>query len=89
MSHPRARILIVDDLQEKLLVYRKKTAVVKSLSDIQMLRPKLKKGDPLSLELTHFLQCVQEGKTPLVSGKHGRDALELAREVLSNLKVHA
>jgi len=80
--------LSLDYADQKLLVYRKKSAVVKSLGDIQVLRPKLKKGDPLSLELTHFLQCVQEGKTPLVSGQHGRDALDLAREVLQNLRIH-
>lgn len=81
--------LSLDYADQKLMVYRKKSAVVKSLTDIQALRPRLKKGDPLALELAHFLQCVQEGTPPMVSGKHGRDALQLAREVLNNLKVHA
>jgi len=81
--------LSLDYAGQKLKVYRKKNQVVKSLRDIQILSPKLAKKDPLAMELDHFLQCVQEGKTPLVSGKHGRDALQLAREVLNNLKVHA
>ena len=61
---------------------------MKSLRDIEIIKPKLKTSEPLALELDHFLACVREGKTPLVSGKHGRDALELAREVLANLKIH-
>ncbi len=79
----------LDYAAPKLQVYKKKAEIVKSLTDISILSPKLSKKDPLTLELDHFIQCVQEGKTPLVSGKHGRDALELAREVLADLKIHA
>ena len=73
----------------KELAHGSFTYVEKSLSDISILKPKLSRRDPLALELDHFIQCVREGKTPLVSGKHGRDALELAGEVLANLKIHA
>jgi predicted dehydrogenase len=81
--------LSLDYAAPKLDVYRKKSATVRSLSDVEIIRPKLVKAEPIALELDHFLQCVREKKTPLVSGKHGRDALELAREVLANLRVHA
>jgi predicted dehydrogenase len=79
----------LDYAAPELKVYRKKSEVVKSLSDISILTPKLTKKDPLELELEHFVECVQKGKTPLVSGRHGRDALALAREVLANLKIQA
>jgi len=62
---------------------------VKSLADIQILKPRLPKMDPLDIEQEHFLECVREGKTPLVSGQHGRDAIELAHEVLAKLTIHA
>jgi predicted dehydrogenase len=81
--------LSLDYAAPKLKVYRKKGAKIRSLMDIEILAPKLAKQEPLALELEHFLQCVRDGKTPLVSGKHGRDALELAREVLNNLRIHA
>ena len=81
--------LSLDYAKPQLAVYRKKGPAIRSLSDIEYLKPKLSKKEPLALELDHFLQCVREGKTPLVSGKHGRDALELAREVLDHLRVHA
>jgi len=81
--------LSLDYAAPQLKVYRKKSEAVKSLSDIQILTPKLSKIDPPALELEHFLRCFREGKTPLVSGEHGRDALQLAREVLANLKIHS
>jgi predicted dehydrogenase len=81
--------LSLDYAGQKLKVYKKKSPVVKSLADIQILRPKLAKKDALALELAHFVQCIQEKRMPLVSGQHGRDALQLAREVLENLRVHA
>lgn len=80
--------LSIDYAAPKLKIYQKKGSVVKNLSDIRILTPKLDRQDPLALEIDHFLECVQEGKSPRVSGKHGRDALELARDVLENLQVH-
>jgi predicted dehydrogenase len=81
--------LSLDYAAPELKVYKKKRDVVKSLSDIQILSPKLSKEDPLALEVDHFLQCVRDKRTPLVAGEHGRDALKLAQEVLQKLKVYA
>ncbi len=81
--------LSLDYAAPKLQVYRKKAEVVKSLSDISILTPKLSKKDPLALELDHFIGCVQGGRTPAVSGREGTSALALAREILENLKIHA
>ena len=50
--------------------------------DIDVIKPKVQTGEPLAYELTHFLNCVIEGKKPLVSGEQGRDALELAHDIL-------
>jgi len=80
--------LTLDYAASELQIYKKKSDVVKKLSDIQIIRPRLLKRDPLAMEQDHFLECVREGKTPLVSGKHGRDAIELAHEVLAKLKIH-
>jgi len=81
--------LSLDYAAPELKVYRKKTEVVKSLRDIQILTPKLAKKDPLALELDHFLQCVREKRSPIIAGEHGRDALRLAQEVLEKLKIYA
>ena len=39
---------------------------------------KIEKGEPLKLELMHFIDCVQRDKKPLVSGEEGKHALEVA-----------
>lgn len=80
--------LSLDYSERSLKIFRKKGAHFKSLSDIDVIRPRLEKVDPLEKELTHFIQCVKEGKQPLVSGEHGRDALELALEILKNMALH-
>jgi predicted dehydrogenase len=76
----------VDYAGKSLKIYRKKTEIVQGLGDIEILKPKLKEDEPLYHELDHFLHCVREGKAPVVSGEHGRDAMELAFEVLKNLQ---
>lgn len=39
---------------------------------------KIEKGEPLKLELLHFVDCVRHDKRPLVSGEDGRHALAVA-----------
>jgi len=80
--------LSLDYSERSLKIYRRKGDVFKSLNDIQILSPKLEKVDPLERELTHFLQCIISGRKPLVSGEHGRDALELALEITKNMTLH-
>jgi predicted dehydrogenase len=47
-----------------------------------------RKGDMLTAELKHFVECVRTGQRPRVSGEDGRDALELAERVLTALRNH-
>jgi predicted dehydrogenase len=47
-----------------------------------------RKGDQLTAELKHFLDCVRTGNQPRVTGRAGRDALELAERVLTALRNH-
>lgn len=49
-------------------------------------KEKIPKEEPLKLELSHFLECVAQGREPLVRGEHGRDALELAVEISEQVK---
>ncbi|MBN1823971.1 MAG: Gfo/Idh/MocA family oxidoreductase [Endomicrobiales bacterium] len=77
----------IDYAGKSLKVYRKRKEVVKSLSDVDVLKPKLKTDEPLYCEIDHFLNCVKEGKQPSVTGEHGRDALEIAYEVLKKLNT--
>src|SRR5262245_60480104 len=47
-----------------------------------------RKGDQLTAELKHFVDCVRTGNRPRVSGRDGRDALELAERVLTAMRNH-
>jgi predicted dehydrogenase len=47
-----------------------------------------RKGDQLTAELRHFVDCVRTGRRPRVTGEDGRDALALAERVLSAVRQH-
>jgi predicted dehydrogenase len=47
-----------------------------------------RRGDQLTAELKHFLDCVRTGTRPRVTGRDGRNALELAERVLTALQAH-
>ncbi|MCX7918831.1 MAG: Gfo/Idh/MocA family oxidoreductase [bacterium] len=69
----------LDYATPELKIYRK---VVKHGKPIILLRKvSIEKKEPLRLELESFISCVRAGKPPIVSGEHGRDALELALEI--------
>jgi len=50
-------------------------------------RRRLKKEEPLKRELTHFLQCVREGREPAVTGEHGQNALEVAIQIVEQIQT--
>lgn len=65
----------LDYVKQEAFVYRK--------HDNQILKHALpiEREEPLKQELKHFLECVRDDKTPIVSGKEGRDALAVALEI--------
>jgi predicted dehydrogenase len=77
----------IDYAGKSLNVYTKKEGKEKinSLFDIDIKKPKLPSNEPLFYELDNFLSNVIEGKKPLVSGEQGRDAVELALNILQNM----
>lgn len=75
----------IDYIKPSLKIYRKKNPTVKSFDDIEFIHPKLKIKEPLVLELEHFIESVATGKKPIVAGEHGRDALEIALEIVKKL----
>ncbi len=69
-----------------LKIYRKKTPVIKSLKDIEILRPKFPKTEPLRNEHLHFLDCIRHHRKPWPSGEHGTEALKLALQISEELE---
>jgi predicted dehydrogenase len=78
----------IDYAGKSLKVYAKKEGKEKitSLFDIDVKKPKLPSNEPLFYELDNFLSNVSEGKKPAVSGEQGRDAVELALNILKNMQ---
>ncbi len=46
----------------------------------------LERGEPLKLEIDAFLRCVQDKKAPLVSAAQGKRALEVAFEIIRQIR---
>jgi predicted dehydrogenase len=79
----------LDYSDKSLQVVRKKDGPLKSVLDLSVSRPKIELRDALETELRHFIRCVKEGRSPIVDGRHGRDALELALEIRREMKVYS
>lgn len=77
----------VDYAGKSLKMYTKKEGKEKitSLFDIDIKKPKIPSNEPLFYELDNFLNSVIEGKKPMVSGEQGRDAVELALNILKQM----
>lgn len=45
------------------------------------MEPKIEKDEPLRLELKHFLECVEQGKEPMITGEDGLKTLEIALKI--------
>lgn len=71
--------------KQNLKIYKKKCEQLRSIKDVKMLRPRIKKNEPLFLELKDFIRCVMEKSLPLVCGVQGRNALQLALDVTKKI----
>jgi len=67
----------------KKLLHAKDATIVSEFGGRRIVREPvpIAKDEPLKLELRHFVGCVQEHLTPMVSGESARRALELAFEI--------
>ena len=52
-------------------------------------KPEVTPGEPLRLEIESFLESVRTRRTPQVTARQGRNALELALEIQSQMAAHA
>jgi len=72
-------------INQEMEVYRKKPLKKRRKDGISIAierrKIRVKKEEPLKLELAHFVDCVKKGIEPMVTGEHARDALELALEI--------
>jgi len=76
------------DLQQKILtVIRKKgDAPVESPAQVSIDEQSFDQGDALLDEITAFLKSIREGTLPVVTGEHGKRALETATRIAELVK---
>jgi predicted dehydrogenase len=48
--------------------------------------PYIKQEEPLKVECHHFLECIQQGKTPLTHGRHGEELVKILEAASTSLK---
>jgi len=78
--------LSLDYGNTSLKICRKKAATIKSLKDVEVVRPKFPKTEPLRNEHLHFLDCIRHNRKPWPSGEHGMEALKLALQIAEELQ---
>lgn len=49
--------------------------------------PYIKQEEPLKVECQHFIDCIQNGKEPLSSGRYGRDLVRILEASSQSLKL--
>ena len=67
-------------LTQEVAIFRK------TGSNILKEKIRVKKKEPLKRELKSFIECVQAGTKPIISGVEGRRALAVALEILEKIK---
>lgn len=75
----------VDFIHQQAKIYRKKIKYAKSVQDIELIRPKIVKDEPLKLELQSFVKSVIDKQKPIVTGEHAKNALSVANEIIKQL----
>jgi len=51
-----------------------------------VLEPIIRQGEPLKLELQHFVECISEGRRPLVDAYDGLKAVAVAEAILESME---
>jgi len=82
--------LSTDYSEQEVLVYRKKPGRVEpGRSPMELVTVEslpVEREEPLKRELESFVECVRNGRRPVVSGEDGLAALELAQQVVDRIR---
>ncbi len=82
-----------DDEEESSLLKKflraKDATIVSAFAGKKIVREPvpIAKEEPLKLELEHFVECVREKQTPMVSGESAKRALDLAFEITRQIQT--
>jgi len=76
----------IDYMARKVEIYKKKKERVKDYKDIEVIIPEVEKVEPLYNELKHFIECIHAKTPPCSSGREGYLSLELAINILKEIR---
>lgn len=82
----RERYISLDYATQDVSIHRCIQDRTSGLLDV-IEHPVFPKGEPLKLELQHFVTCVHDGRKPIVGITDGKKALEVAIEVLRQIRL--
>ena len=92
------RMIVYDDVaaHEKIKIYDARVEVPPHYDTFaeftysyhygDMYVPHVKQEEPLKLECQHFLECIREGRTPLVCGQKGLEVVQILELATESLK---
>ena len=92
------KMVVYDDIEtlEKVKIYDKGVLVPdphNSFGEFQLSYrygditiPRLRQEEPLKIELSHFLECIREGKKPLTDGENGYEVVRIIEKINESLK---
>lgn len=76
----------LDYLAEDVKVCQLKNGNAQTFDDIEVIKPPVENGESLRRELLHFIHCIQEDREPVVGGPEGKNAMEVAFQVVNSMK---
>ncbi len=76
----------LDYMDQDVKVWRLKNGKANSMDDVEVYKPSVENGESLRRELSHFINCIREGREPVVSGDEGRHALKVGLDVVEAMK---
>lgn len=85
-------MFVVDYLRQQLTHYENAVVnkdysyaeILGGVTEGRMIKYLVEKKEPLFLEIEHFIDCVKNSKTPLVTGRDGLLALKLAKQLVES-----
>ncbi|HIA48322.1 MAG TPA: Gfo/Idh/MocA family oxidoreductase [Candidatus Hydrogenedentes bacterium] len=82
-----------DYSEQQVMIYRKKAGGLPDdaspMEAITMVPLEIEKVEPLKIEITSFLECVETRSKPIVSGDAGLKALQLAHDIMEFIRTHS
>lgn len=73
------------DYANQAITMRRKSNLTEKIIQEEL---EVHKAEPLRLELEHFISCITQRKKPLVTIEDGKNALEVALEILEQVKTN-